>query len=252
MTAVVTIPVFLAVIYFGGVYLRIALAVLVLMGLIEFSKLYRQQVFWDYLAAAGLSLLYLAYNGLYSSFLWAWFVLQLIYLLARATFTTHRPLSHMWHMVAVFYVAGLFSFLWTINSEYGFVWTLLGLAVTWATDTGAYFTGLSFGRTKLAPEISPHKTWEGAAGGLLAAAAASAVFSLYLELPTIKLLVLGICLSAAGQVGDLVESAIKRERAVKDSGKILPGHGGILDRFDSLLFVIPLLYLSLKYLHILS
>ena len=126
--------------------------------------------------------------------------------------------------------------------------TLFGLAVTWATDTGAYFTGLSLAY-KLALEISPTKH-----GRLpeAAYAAASAVFSLYLELPTIKLLVLGICLSAAGQVGDLVESAIKRERAVKDSGKILPGHGGILDRFDSLLFVIPLLYLSLKYLHILS
>lgn len=244
-----TIPAFLAVIYYGGIYLQVALALLVLLGLLEFSRLIREQVFWDYLAPAGLSLLYLAYNGLYPSFLWAWFVLQLIYLLVRATFTTHRPLNQIWHMAAVFYVAGLFSFLWLVNVEYGFAWTLYGIAVTWATDTGAYFTGLSFGRNKLAPDISPHKTWEGAAGGLLAAVLASALFARYLETPMFMLLVLGGCLSAAGQVGDLVESAIKRERAVKDSGKILPGHGGILDRFDSLLFVLPLLYLYLRYLY---
>lgn len=247
-TAVLTIPIFLTVIYSGGIYLKIALAVLTLIGLYEFSRLYQQQAFWDYLAPAGLSLLYLAYNGLYSSFLWVWFVLQLIYLLIRATFTTHRPLSQMWHMVAVFYIVGLFSFLWLVNVEYGFLWTLFGIAITWATDTGAYFTGLSLGRSKMAPKISPHKTWEGAIGGALAAALAASGFARYLEPPLIALLLLGVCLSIAGQMGDLVESAIKRERAVKDSGKILPGHGGILDRFDSLLFVLPLLYLFLKYL----
>lgn len=244
----VTIPVFLAVIYFGGIYLKVALAVLAVVGLYEFSRLYENPVFWDYLIPAGLSLLYLAYNGLYGSFLWVWFVLQLIYLLTRATFTTYRPLSQMWHMAAVFYIVGLFSFLWIVHADYGFGWALFGIGVTWATDTGAYFVGLALGKTKLAPAISPHKTWEGALGGVAAAGLTALAFAVYLGRQPVVLLLLGVCLSIAGQTGDLVESAMKRERAVKDSGNILPGHGGILDRFDSMLFVLPLLYLTLKYM----
>ncbi len=123
---------------------------------------------------------------------------------------------------------------------------MFGIVITWVTDSVAYFIGIKFGKTPLAPAISPKKTREGSLGGILFAAIFAAVFALINEYSILPIVALGIFLSIIGQTGDLVESAMKRERVVKDSGKILPGHGGILDRFDSLLFVIPTLYLILK------
>lgn len=248
LTAVLGIPIFLAAIYYSGIYLQIGLALLVFLGLYEFNRMYQGQGYWDYLIPAGLSLLLLAYTGVDHSFLLVWFVLQLMYLLIRATFTTRRPLSQMWQMAAVFYVAGLFSFLWLLNHEFGFIWSLFGILVTWATDTGAYFLGLAFGKTKLAPAISPKKTWEGSLGGIAAACAAAVILALVFEKSVFHLALTAVLLSTIGQTGDLVESAMKREREIKDSGKILPGHGGVLDRFDSLLFVLPVLYFILKYI----
>ncbi|MFT8321463.1 MAG: phosphatidate cytidylyltransferase [Bacillus sp. (in: firmicutes)] len=123
------------------------------------------------------------------------------------------------------------------------VWILFySLFMIWATDSGAYFIGRALGKRKLWPEISPNKTVEGAIGGIVCAVIVSVLFSAfgYIEWYIIGLVT--IILSAFGQIGDLVESALKRHYEVKDSGKLLPGHGGILDRFDSLLFVWPLLY----------
>ena len=122
---------------------------------------------------------------------------------------------------------------------------LLLLAVVWLGDTAAFYVGRSFGRHKMAPTISPKKSWEGAAAGLLASLAAAASWSLWrrgrLE-P--ELLVLAAFTAAAGQIGDLVESMLKRGVGVKDSGHSLPGHGGVLDRCDALLFAAPVLQLG--------
>jgi len=117
--------------------------------------------------------------------------------------------------------------------------------VVWATDSGAYFVGRSLGRNKLWPVISPNKTIEGAVGGILSACMIAIIFQLIHPFDYSFITILGISLliSVAGQMGDLVESAFKRHYNVKDSGNIMPGHGGILDRLDSLLFVVPLLHL---------
>ncbi len=248
LTAIIGIPVFLAAVYFGGLYLQIGTALLVLVGLYELNRMHGGQGYWDYLILAGLSLLILAYTGVDPSFLAVWFAAQLVYLLVRATFTTGRPLMQMWQMAAVFYAAGLFSFLWLVNAEFGFIWSLFGIVTTWATDTGAYFAGSAFGKTKLAPAISPNKTREGSLGGIAAAAMAAVIFAVAADQPVFYLILTAVFLSIIGQVGDLVESAMKREREVKDSGTIFPGHGGVLDRFDSLLFVMPALYFILKYI----
>jgi len=126
----------------------------------------------------------------------------------------------------------------------GVAWVLLAVFVTFASDAGAYFVGRAFGRHRLAPRISPGKTIEGAAGGLAAAAAAAAVLGSALRLPLSLPLALsvGIGLSLAGQAGDLAESLLKRSLDVKDAGTLVPGHGGLLDRLDSLLFAGALLY----------
>lgn len=119
--------------------------------------------------------------------------------------------------------------------------------IIWSTDSGAYFIGKSLGKRKLWPEISPNKTVEGFIGGIVTAVVLSLVFQAVTGFLPSYLLVMFITLllSIFGQLGDLVESALKRHYHVKDSGTILPGHGGILDRFDSFLFVLPFLYLLL-------
>ena len=122
------------------------------------------------------------------------------------------------------------------------------LAVTWLGDTGAYFSGRFFGRTKLFERVSPKKTVEGAVGGLVVSAIGGATIAHYAGLPfgMAEALVLSAVLDVAGVVGDLAESMLKRSWGVKDSGWIMPGHGGILDRVDSLLFTAPLLWAWLQ------
>ena len=115
-------------------------------------------------------------------------------------------------------------------------------ACTWLSDTGALFVGKAFGRHKLAPNVSPGKTWEGSLGGLATSALAGVLLGHWLQLPLIHALLLGFLCGLFGQIGDLCESALKRDLGVKDFGAVLPGHGGILDRIDSLLFSAPLAY----------
>lgn len=124
----------------------------------------------------------------------------------------------------------------------------LPITVTWIGDTAAYFIGRKLGRRRLAPRVSPNKTVEGAVAGLIAAPAAGALMGTVLQdLPNFPVsplagAVMGLVLGAGAQVGDLVESVLKREVGVKDSGTLLPGHGGALDRLDALFFTIPLGY----------
>ncbi|MCT8139853.1 phosphatidate cytidylyltransferase [Anaerobacillus sp. CMMVII] len=119
------------------------------------------------------------------------------------------------------------------------------LFLIWGTDSGAYFTGRAFGKRKLWPEISPNKTIEGSLGGVLTALVIGLIYHYFVPISDSLsyLVMIIVAVSVVGQLGDLVESALKRHYAVKDSGSILPGHGGILDRFDSLIFVLPVLYL---------
>lgn len=128
---------------------------------------------------------------------------------------------------------------------YGIEYVAYALLVIWTTDSGAYFIGRKIGKRKLWPDISPNKTVEGFVGGIISAVIFAMIFQYYIPVaPSFYILVIvTIVASIIGQLGDLVESALKRHFNVKDSGKLLPGHGGILDRFDSLLFVLPLLHL---------
>jgi phosphatidate cytidylyltransferase len=134
---------------------------------------------------------------------------------------------------------------------------MLPMLVTWASDTGAYAVGRMMGRRKLIPSVSPGKTVEGAIGGVLASVLVAWAFGHLVLGPSAQLgfkwfpwgiVVFGVAISVAAQIGDLFESLIKREAGVKDSSRILPGHGGILDRLDSMFFVLPVSYLFMHWL----
>ena len=122
-------------------------------------------------------------------------------------------------------------------------WLLLfALLITWANDTVAYFVGRSIGKHKLAPALSPKKTWEGSLAGLAASLLVGWLFSRWLNAPVPHLLLMAAVGNVAGQTGDLLESAYKRSAGVKDSGGLLPGHGGVLDRIDALILAIPVVW----------
>lgn len=126
----------------------------------------------------------------------------------------------------------------------GRLWLMLAVLVTFATDTGAFLVGRTVGRRRMAPSISPAKTWEGAIGGFVAAMAASVALGLLFGLDVLwwQTAVIGATVGIAAQCGDLLESALKRMSNVKDAGSIIPGHGGILDRLDSIVFSLPAVY----------
>lgn len=128
--------------------------------------------------------------------------------------------------------------------ETGLGWVIAALTVTWANDTSAYFAGRFLGRHKLYPEVSPNKTWEGFFGGVVGSVIGMFVlkFFFFSFLTTADCLAVGIAGGILGPIGDLVESMLKRAYQVKDSGKIIPGHGGLLDRVDALIFNAPMVF----------
>lgn len=129
-------------------------------------------------------------------------------------------------------------------SEPGVAWFFFVLVVTWFQDSAAYFVGKRFGRHKMAPILSPKKTWEGAVGGVIGAVLGAVMCIPLLGLPITwpVAVVLGLVGAVAGPLGDLSESMIKRQIGIKDTGNAIPGHGGILDRVDSLMYIAPVLY----------
>lgn len=148
-----------------------------------------------------------------------------------------------WRVLGLLYVlAPALSALWVREvPETGFALCVWALVLVWATDIGAYLVGASFGGPKLWPAVSPKKTWSGLVGGMAFAAGVSVLLglALALELGVLWLAIAGAVLALLAQAGDFLESAIKRHFDVKDSGSLIPGHGGVMDRVDGLVFVMP-------------
>ncbi len=181
-----------------------------------------------------------------------WWLLALFWL-RQLTFAASPTLSHAWLKLG----AGLLALLPTWAALVALhdggmrrhVWTLLALLIVWAADSGAYMVGVRFGRRHLAPSISPGKTWEGVFGGTTLALLFAAGGAWLLDIRGFELiLLLGIALLTVffSIVGDLFESLLKRQAVVKDSGAMFPGHGGLLDRMDSMLAALPWFYILTK------
>ena len=119
---------------------------------------------------------------------------------------------------------------------------LFALVIIWVGDTAAYFVGRSIGKHKLAPHLSPKKTWEGTVASFLGSLLVALIFARYMTVPLPHLLAMAAVGNVAGQIGDLLESAYKRSAGIKDSGSLLPGHGGVLDRIDALILAIPVVW----------
>lgn len=173
-------------------------------------------------------------------------IISLIWLLLRP----HKEnafAAWAWTIAGITYLGWLLGYLVALRDlNGGRNWVFFALFVTFASDSAAFFVGRTWGRHHLAPHISPAKTWEGAVGGILG----SVIFSLFFILPTPlslplnygQAMFLGLLVSIMGQLGDLVKSLFKRNMGVKDSGKLLPGHGGVLDRTDSVIFAGVVVY----------
>lgn len=180
----------------------------------------------------------------------ACFTLYMFYLFALTVFS-HRTITFAETAgvyVAVFYITLAFTALPMIRlGEQGEYYYLLCFLGAWITDSFAYFTGVFFGRHKLIPDVSPKKTVEGSLGGMVFCVLSFAFFGYFVGRATgltpnyLVLCLLGLCVSVLSQIGDLFASVIKREHGIKDYGNIFPGHGGVLDRFDSVIATTPLL-----------
>ncbi|MGN1400414.1 MAG: phosphatidate cytidylyltransferase [Bacillus sp. (in: firmicutes)] len=251
ITAIVAAAIFLPIVIYGNFPLQILLYLMATIGLHELMKMRNISAlsFPAVIAFAALWVLLLPSEGVLeaigqtkvSIFLLAIVLLLIVTVLSKNRFTFDDAgfLS-----VSILYVAIGFYYIMETR-ELGVAYVFFVLFTLWATDSGAYFMGKAFGKNKLWPEISPNKTIEGAIGGILFALVVALIFyftgALSISLPL--LLIMAVFIAIFGQLGDLVQSAFKRHYGVKDSGNLLPGHGGILDRTDSWLFVFPILHL---------
>jgi phosphatidate cytidylyltransferase len=265
--AVIAAPASIGVVYLGDWALAIVLSVLAALGAWEFFRMARETGPLP-LEPAGIvlaALLPIAVHaqrlGVYTLSLTA-IVAMILVLFASSIWLrgpAGKPISSVSITAFGVFYAGLFSYIYAVRyhnyavgAAAGTALVFLPILLTWSTDVGAYAVGRLFGRKKLIPSVSPGKTVEGAVGGLGLTILICLLYVRFILMPYAQLgltiqgaVLFAIVVSVAAQTGDLAESLLKREARVKDSSRIIPGHGGILDRFDSLLFVMPIAFLLL-------
>ncbi|MFJ7933173.1 phosphatidate cytidylyltransferase [Sporosarcina sp. NPDC096371] len=253
LTAIVAFALFVPLVIVGGLPFTIAVYLIATVGLYELLRMRDIHL----LSVEGL-LAWVALAVLLMPAAWEGNVLQALgytkiemafaTVLILLTYTVIVKNRFTFDHAAFAVLAALYvgiGFYYLIETRlYGIEYVVYALLVIWTTDSGAYFVGRKIGKRKLWPEISPNKTVEGFVGGVVLAVVFALVFQYFYPIASTYTILIAVTIVASivGQMGDLVESALKRHYAVKDSGKLLPGHGGILDRFDSLLFVLPLLH----------
>jgi phosphatidate cytidylyltransferase len=268
LSAVILLPVVIALVWWNVWSVAFTVTVATVIGLIELYGAFRQGGYQPRVAVGiGVALAIIVAITLQSTF-----ALDLLLPVVTFTIVASLLVELVYHnqpgslpswgltLAGAFYLAwllGHFVLLRSLNApplettiftqfgmQPGVAWIYYICAITWLQDTAAYFVGRRLGRHKLAPLLSPKKTWEGAAGGMIGAILTGVACVLLLGLPITLLqgALLGVVGGIVGPLGDLSESLIKRQVGLKDAGNLIPGHGGILDRADSLLFTAPILY----------
>ncbi|OUM88371.1 MAG: hypothetical protein BAA01_08350 [Bacillus thermozeamaize] len=241
----------LAFLYLGGIWYAVVIFGLAVFAYDEWNRLRRiPRLGGLYLIGAFFLFLFFIWASGLLHYHPVFLSLLVLLFMSLPVFTKNRTdvtdIAHV--LLGLFYIGlGFSAMLATRLLESGLTLSLLLLLGTWANDTMAYLIGKRWGKNKLWPSISPNKTVEGSLAGVIASLLVSLLFSPFVPISTLELLVVGLLIGVAGQFGDLMESATKRSFQVKDTGWILPGHGGVLDRFDSLLVVFPLVYYILWY-----
>jgi phosphatidate cytidylyltransferase len=268
LSAIVFVPILFVSIWFGNPWFSIVVAVAAILGIIEFYAMVARKG-WRPLTFFGtLWTLFFIFNAYYapqyssnniyiivtSALITSAVALSLLWLLFLRPAAEGTLASWASSLAGIFYLGWLLSYWVLIMNSYGGDWNgrdwvLLALFSTFAVDTVAYFVGRAWGRHKMAPTISPGKTWEGALGGLVGAIVVVIVLSLLLDVDISysEMVLLGFLIAVFAQLGDLAESKIKRSMGVKEASNLIPGHGGILDRLDSIVFTGVVVYYCLRW-----
>ncbi len=262
MVAIVAIPLIAALILFGKIPLVLFVNILLCLGLWEYYKLCGLRIrFFSQIQVMMLAVIaswgvyYYGEAALFYSILLGFLLIGLSNIFRRDFALATTRMVNMFF--GLFYLS-LFNFMILIRElehiryddyRLGGFWIWFMFAVIWICDTAAYFVGKPLGKIKFSPSVSPNKTVEGFLAGLVFGTLAAYVFSLFVfqDIPKIRIIILGFLISLIGQLADLIESLFKRRMGVKDSSTLIPGHGGVLDRFDSTLLALPTLYFLLKY-----
>ncbi|CAM4318447.1 phosphatidate cytidylyltransferase [Paenibacillus macerans] len=255
ITGIVAGVFFLGMCWLGGLTYHVLILIMALIGYYEFVRMTGLPAFGGTAVLGYLSVLYLGFPWTLLqipmplptlAILW---LLMLLFLAVTVTSKNEVPIAQaaLLFLGAVYIGIGFASIAETRSTPdgHGLFWTLLLLAAIWSSDAGAYFTGRRFGKSKLWPAISPNKTVEGALGGVALAVIVAVVFAVISGglLSIGRAAAVGVSAAVVGQFGDLIQSAYKRVYGVKDTGKLLPGHGGILDRCDSWIVVFPFIHI---------
>jgi phosphatidate cytidylyltransferase len=251
LSAAVFIPILLVIIWFGPLWLfSLLIAAVALLGAIEFYRLATHGG-WQPSVVLGVAFTlffiadaYFAEPRATEILIPAAVALPLLWLLLRSR--GEKTLANwLWTVGGIFYIGWMLGhFIPLRELEQGRDWVILALFTTFAADSGAYLFGRAWGRHLMVPKISPGKTWEGTFAGIIAGIAAAVALNAILGLPVSywQVSILGFLIAAVAFAGDLVESMLKRKAGVKDAGRLIPGHGGILDRLDSVVFTVVLVY----------
>ncbi|GIP52271.1 MULTISPECIES: phosphatidate cytidylyltransferase [Paenibacillus] len=246
---------FLGLCLAGGIWYHGLVLVMALIGFYEFVRMTKTPAFGGTAVIGYLGVLYVVFPwkllglDMPLNLLSVFWLLMLLFLVVTVVSKNGIPIGQVALLfLGMVYVGVGFAYLADTRSTadgHGLFWTFLMLASIWSSDAGAYFVGRRFGKNKLWPAISPNKTVEGAIGGIICAVIVAVIFALASGgLLTIgRALILGVSAAVVGQMGDLIQSAYKRVYGIKDSGNLLPGHGGILDRCDSWIAVFPFVHI---------
>lgn len=252
ISAAVAIPLLLLFIVLGGLPLEIAALIITLIGIYELYKAVSGEIKFVHIVGFLLDIIYFAFVIITDNaeifnvvFIIAVLLIMTVLVVFHKANTIHDGAITL---LGFFYVGVMLSLICRIR-DFSILFAWLPFIFAFASDTGAYFIGSAIGKHKLTPELSPHKSVEGAVGGVVTTAVLSAVYAFVcyrfygLSPEYIWILAIaGAVGSVFGQFGDLAASSIKRQVGIKDYGKLMPGHGGVMDRFDSVLFTMPLVY----------